>query len=207
MPRHLLLSISAVLALLVSGCIASMTVIGVTDAVDDDDATGDDDDTTAADDDDDDDDVPLVDCGPVVYPDGDGSGLIFSGASEMAEQADGGWDYDGCEVMRVFEDGELVCESEWRVTGPMVHWNDGIQAGAFRLDFVPTGNDTACGDEEEETWRYRIRFDWEAAEAGVDWAPPGGGAPEWEFWADGELPVLADGYMELVYVTEFFEDR
>ena len=179
---------------------------------DDDDSVGDDDDSVGDDDDSvgDDDDVvepEHVDCGPWVVPSvGDAEVRVFSG-DVFLEFTNGVWVWDGCEVERFFDgSGNLDCENHWLVEGLMTQWNAGATSAEYYLEFSIQDGPTACGDEEDENWRYLVDYDFVATTLNLSWANADGGA--WSPWA--EAPYVINGAqteVEFEYITDVMEAR
>lgn len=192
-------TILPLLALLL-GCPGSMVVNG--QGAGDDDSAGDDD---AADDDtqaDDDDAIDPVDCGPLPAVEPGATGDVYTGAADVHAIPDG-WIWEGCEVLRHYEAGELACESLWTAEGPMMYWSDQEAEGLFVIDFTPSAIDHACGGEEWSQWRYMADFDWEAMTVEIWWAGPSG-PPQWEYWASGDVDTADQTQIVFGFATEFW---
>ncbi len=198
LPSRLLLPL---LALALTGCPGTLTIIsgGGGPLGDDDDSVGDDDDVV---------DPDHVDCGPWVVPSiGDAEVRMFSGNAYL-EETNGGWFWDGCEVERFFDSsGNLVCENHWLVDGQMTQWNAGATSAEYYLEFTIQGGPTACGDGEDEEWRYLVDYDFDMSELDLYWASANGGG--WSSWA-AETPFMIDGAqteVEFEYITDVMEAR
>ncbi len=207
----LLLALLLTLLLAAVGCRGSMIINnqGSGGGDDDDSAAGDDDDATDDDDavDDDDDVVAIdpVDCGPLPDVDDDATGFTYTGYAEVYPE-NNEWVWSGCEVLRRYADGELVCESLWDIYGPMMNWDQWDSVGRFRLDFTPEEIDHACGDEEWSQWRYRADFDWDTSSVTIEWANPNG-QPQWEYWAAGTVYAATESYLEFDFQTPWWDDE
>jgi hypothetical protein len=117
------------------------------DSTDDDDA-GDDDDATAA----------QVDCGPVLeLPDGAAGGYYTAGegAAVLQSQEPGAGSWDGCEVERTHDDGELVCEVLYSVSGTIVRAN--TRFTIFELEFELDEEESTCNGRSYGIF-YRAQF-------------------------------------------------
>jgi len=178
---------------------------------DDDDSLGDDDDSVGDDDDSvgDDDDVEPdhVDCGPWVVPStGNDEVRVFSGDAFL-ELTNSGWVWVGCEVERYFDSsGNLDCENYWLVGGQMTQWDGGATAAEYYLEFTIQGGPTACGDGENEDWRYLVDYDFPASTLDLSWANADGGG--WSLWS--EAPFVMNGNqteVEFEYITEVMGAR
>ena len=233
--RMLCRLILSLLALALAGCPGSLTIItgDVGPIGDDDDSVGDDDDSVGDDDDSvgddddsvgddddsvgddddsvgDDDDVvgpEPVDCGPWVVPSvGDAEVRVFSGDAFL-ELTSSGWVWDGCEVERFFDStGNLVCENHWLVEGQMTQWNPDATSAEYYLEFAIQGGPTACGDGEDEEWRYLVDYDFLAGNLDLSWAFANQGG--WSPWAEASFVInRAQTEVEFEYVTDVMEAR
>ena len=112
------------------------------------------------------------------------------------------------EVERFFDtSGNLVCENHWLVEGQMTQWNSGATSAEYYLEFAIQGGPTACGDGEDEEWRYLVDYDFFAGNLDLSWAFANGGG--WSSWA-AETPFAINGAeteVEFEYVTDVMEAR
>ena len=136
----------------------------------------------------------------------------WSGEANLVYDGQGqcGWDWQGCEALRLFDDGDLVCEIIWDAVGPCTNWNGGNQA-TYQLEFELNEAQTTCTPQlagsqdyqlEDQEWRYRLEWEDDEKFLEISWAYPDSNDFSW--WSSTAYTTSSEGsVVDFEYKTDF----
>lgn len=145
-------------------------------------------------------------CGPETHlrPEHSGSHWRhFVGSTTLERTSSDAWDWKwtGCEAERYFDDqGELLCERVWHLSGPIIDALPGDPEYVYSLAFKADSMST-CAETVDQDWVYG--FDVQADELDLFYRSPEVG--DWNFWSGTVFRENPNStVVKFDYSTEFF---